>query len=123
MGHFRALRAWQEARRLVVLSSQAIDRLPPHERPALGDQWRRAAYSVALNLAEGSTRRSTKEFRRFVTIARGSLDEMDAIFAIVEGLNYLEPVRLTELGRVRDNCSRMVSGLLRKLDGMINASG
>jgi four helix bundle protein len=119
MGHFRALRAWQEARRLAVLSSHAIEKLPPHERPGLGDQWRRASYSVALNLAEGATRRSTKEFRRFVGIARGSLDELDAIFAIVEGLAYLEPERRTELQRVRDNCSRMVSGLLKKLDTMV----
>ena len=120
MGHFRALRAWQEARRLAVLSSHGIEKLPLHERPGLGDQWRRAAYSVALNLAEGATRRSLKEFRRFVSIARGSLDELDSIFEIVDGLAYLDAEQLTALKSARDNCSRMVSGLLRKLDAMID---
>jgi four helix bundle protein len=120
MGHFRALRAWQEARRLAVMSNEAIDKLPAHERFVLADQWRRAAYSVGLNLAEGAARRSAKDFRRYVATARGSLDELDAIFEMVEGLRYLDRERLGELRRVRDNCSRMVSGLLNKLDAMVN---
>jgi four helix bundle protein len=118
MGHFRALRAWQEARRLALLSGSAIAALPSYERSGLADQWRRAGYSVALNLAEGAARRSTKEFRRYVATARGSLDELEAIFNLVEGLGYLTPERLAELKRVRANCARMVWGLLRKLDAM-----
>ncbi|HEX9703797.1 MAG TPA: four helix bundle protein [Gemmatimonadales bacterium] len=119
MGHFRALRAWQEARRLAALSNAAIDQLPFRERFALADQWRRAVHSVALNLAEGAGRRSPKEFRRFASAARGSLDELDAIFELVESVGYLETAGLTELRRVRDNCSCMVSGLVRRLDGII----
>src|SRR5881628_587975 len=51
MGDFRRLRAWQEAVALAVRSRDAIAKLPSVERFALGDQWRRAAYSVALNIA------------------------------------------------------------------------
>lgn len=119
MGSFRALRAWQEAQRLATLSNDAINQLPAQERFALASQWRRAVYSVALNLAEGAGRRSPKEFRRFVAIARGSLDEIDAILELVEGIGYLTPARLGELRRSRDNCSRMVSGLGRTVDGMV----
>ena len=67
MGDFRKLRAWQEAVTLAVRSRDAITKLPSAERFALGDQWRRTAYSVALNIAEGASRRGPREFRRAVS--------------------------------------------------------
>ena|SRR2546425_8560625 len=77
MGHFKDLKAWQHARSLAVLSKAAIAQLPESEREGLADQWKGASYSVVLNIAEGASRRGTKEFRRFLDIARGSLHEID----------------------------------------------
>src|SRR6266699_1803517 len=99
VGDFRQLRAWQEAIRFVVLSRPAIRRLPPDERFSLATQWRRAAYSGALNLAEGAARSNRGNFRRHVDIARGSLDELESILELVKALG----------------CARMVAGLLRRL--------
>ena len=79
MGHFKDLKAWQHARALAVLSKAAIARLPESEKDGLADQWKRASYSVALNIAEGASRRGTNEFRRFLDIARASLHEIEAI--------------------------------------------
>src|SRR5207245_7713329 len=67
MGDYKNLRAWQLARDLAVLSKSVITRLPREERYALSDQWRRAVYSVALNIAEGASRRGVKDFRRTST--------------------------------------------------------
>src|SRR5512143_2657714 len=92
MGDFRQLRAWQEAVRLVVQSRDAIAHLPPVERFALADQWRRAAYSVALNLAEGASRKGPREFRRYLDIARGSLHEIEAILTLVKALGRARSV-------------------------------
>src|SRR5712691_3500836 len=89
MGDFRDLKAWQHARTLAVLSKTAIARLPIQERFALADQWRRASYSVVLNIAEGASRRGTKEFRRYLDIARSSLHEVEAIIELVVALGYL----------------------------------
>ncbi len=105
MGDFRKLRAWQEAVALAVRSRDAITKLPSSERFALADQWRRAAYSVALNIAEGASRRGPREFRRYLDIARGSLHEIEAILALAEALGYLTepdlaPVRLTPVSLV-----------------------
>ena len=69
---FRDLKAYQHAMRVAALSRPLIKRLPASEHD-LADQWRRASNSIALNLAEGVTRKGSKEFRRFADIARGSL--------------------------------------------------
>src|SRR5438552_11835368 len=115
MGDFRRLRAWQEAVALAVRSRDAIAKLPSVERFALGDQWRRAAYSVALNIAEGASRRGPREFRRYLDIARGSLHEIEAILALAELLEYLPSEDLSALGATRDSCARLVYGLLRRM--------
>src|SRR6266700_2327814 len=99
MGDFRKLRAWQEAVALAVRSRDAITKLPSAERFALADQWRRAAYSVALD------------------IARGSLHEIEAILALAEALGYLTEPDLAPVRLTRDNCGKMVYGLLRKMGG------
>ena len=117
MGDFRKLRAWQEAVALAVRSRDAITKLPSAERFALGDQWRRAAYSVALNIAEGASRRGPREFRRYLDIARGSLHEIEAILALAEALGYLTQAELAPVRVTRDNCGKMVHGLLRKMGG------
>lgn len=74
---FRDLKAYQHALRVAALSRPLIKRLPASEHD-LADQWRRASNSIALNLAEGITRKGSKEFRRFADMARGSLPVMNA---------------------------------------------
>lgn len=116
MGDYRRLRAWHEARDLVVLTRAAIRYLPPSERFALADQWRRAAYSVALNLAEGMSRRGPREFRRFVDTARASLHEVATILDLVGDLKYLSEEQLRPIRLKHLHCARLVYALLRKLD-------
>lgn len=62
---------------------------PDEEKYALTSQIRRAATSVHLNIAEGSARRTKREFYRFLTIALGSLVETDAAFTIAQRRNYI----------------------------------
>ncbi|HXF95892.1 MAG TPA: four helix bundle protein [Gemmatimonadales bacterium] len=120
MARFRALRAWQEARRLALLSDAAIAELPPRARFALSERWRRAACGAALNLAEGAGQATGGDLRRFVAAARGSLDELEAILDLAEGLGCLAGDRLEELRRARRNCARLVVGLLHKLDRAVS---
>src|SRR6266581_9479904 len=119
MGDFRKLRAWQEAVTLAVRSRDAITKLPSAERFALGDQWRRAAYSVALNIAEGASRRGPREFRRYLDIARGSLHEIETILDLVVALGYLSVDALKPAKEKRSECARTVFGLMRR---MVSAS-
>ena len=111
MGDFRRLVAWQEAKRLTLLSRDAILKLPPLETFALGAQWRRAAYSVPLNIAEGASQSSSRQFRRNLEIAKGSLDELQGVLE----LGYVSGAKLSELREVRTHCARLVTALIRTL--------
>jgi four helix bundle protein len=115
MGDYRKLRAWQLARDLVVHSHPLINRLPAAERYALADQWRRAAYGVVLNIAEGATRYGRREFRRYLDTARASLHELETILDLVAALEYLAPRDLAQVVAIRDECARTVYGLLRRM--------
>src|SRR2546429_3925794 len=89
VGDFRQLRAWQEAIRFVVLSRPAIRRLPPDERFSLAAQWRRAAYSVALNLAEGAAPPPLRHFPRLLGLAPGLTDKLITYFSVTKMLSLL----------------------------------
>src|SRR5437588_10852560 len=115
MGDFKQLRAWQEAKKLAVLSNAAIAKLPRDERYALGDQWRRAAYSVALNLAEGASRRGPTEFRRYLYIARSSLHELEAILELSIAQGILTEAESEPARQSRARCARMDCGVLCRI--------
>jgi len=114
MGHFKQLKAWQHAKTLAVLSKAAIGRLPAAERDGLADQWRRATYSVVLNIAEGASRRGTRDFRKHLGIARASLDEIEAIIDLAVALGYFRAEELAKIEAIRDEAAKTVYGLLRK---------
>jgi four helix bundle protein len=117
VGHFKQLKAWEHARAVAVLSKAAIARLPALEANALADQWRRASYSVALNIAEGASRRGSREFRKHLDIARASLHELEAIIELVVSLGYCRAEELAKLEATVDECAKTVFGLMRKFGG------
>ncbi len=76
-------------------------------------QIRRAALSVVLNIAEGSSRKSEVERKRFYEISRGSLIEIDAAFDIANELGYIENVDCKSLGELIGKTFKMLTGLLQ----------
>jgi four helix bundle protein len=71
---------------------------PADEKYALTSQIRRAALSVHLNIAEGCSRKSLTERKRFFEVSRGSVIEIDSAFDIAEDLNYCSKEKLVNLG-------------------------
>ena len=84
------LDVWQDAMRLVEFVYAATASFPADERFGLTAQIRRAAVNIPSNIAEGAARRSSPEYQRFVSIARGSLSEMSTQLQIARRLAYIE---------------------------------
>ncbi len=85
------LDVWQDAMALVETVYRLSRSFPAAERFGLTPQVRRCAVSVPSNIAEGAARRSTAEYLRFLSIARGSLSELATQMQIAVRLRYLEP--------------------------------
>jgi four helix bundle protein len=83
------LDAWKQAMNLVEGVYQLTRSFPKEEVYGLTAQVRRSAISIPSNLAEGSARRSTKEFANFLAIALGSLAELETQLLIAERLKYV----------------------------------
>ena len=108
---FETLKAWQEARKLVVSIYQLLDHFPKFEHYALCDQIRRAIVSVPSNLAEGSGRTSLREQIHFIEIAYGSLMEAYNQLLIASDLNYIDNQNLESLKPNIDSVAKLLNGL------------
>jgi four helix bundle protein len=112
LGNFeRLLLVWQKAKALAVQVYRATEQFPKAETYGLTSQIRRAAVSVASNIAEGQGRLTSGEFLHFLGQERGSLLELDTQLAIALDLNYLKSDRYELL----DHEVYQVLGLLNRL--------
>jgi four helix bundle protein len=90
---------------------EATDRFPRQEIYGLASQMQRAAVSVVSNIAEGAGRFSDREFKHFLSQARGSLFELETQILIAEERQYLTDTLTRDLLRRTEEISRMLSGL------------
>lgn len=110
MAKFTNLRVWQQARALLTLISQATADM--RAEGDLKSQMRRAAISVASNIAEGAER-SDREFCRFLTIAQGSNSEVEAQVTIAGDLGCIDPATVAKLLDHTDHIGRMIRKLIQ----------
>jgi four helix bundle protein len=80
---------YQTSQSLVLESYKVARNFPSHERFSMVQQLRRAALSVHLNLAEGCSRKSAAERKRFFEISRGSIIEIDSCLDLAAELEYV----------------------------------
>jgi len=88
---------------------------PDEERYGLTSQMRRAAVSVPSNIAEGQGRLALKEFIHFLSIARGSLKELETQLLIAADLPYGSSPKLDECLAIADDVGRLLIALIRSL--------
>lgn len=115
MGHYRKLKAWEHAQKLALEGSRAARRFPDYEQQVLADQLRRACYSVPLNVAEGATRKGSKEFRRYLDVAKASLAELETIVDLAHDLGYIDNPTHDRLTALATETGKTLYGLLRKV--------
>ena len=111
---YRDLIVWQKSMELATLAYHLSKLLPSNERFGLAVQLQRCAVSIPSNIAEGHERHSRGDFRRHVSIASGSLAELETQMEIAR-LAYLPAQLLGEPRELTVEVGRMLSTLLRRL--------
>jgi four helix bundle protein len=84
------LKVWQRSHQLALQIYRVTSGYPAHELYGITSQLRRAATSVPTNLAEGSKRRQTRDYARFINIAEASLAETEYLLILSQDLGYLQ---------------------------------
>lgn len=112
---WRDLLVWQKAHAAVLDVYHITKNFPADERFRLTDQLCRAAASVPTNIAEGKGRGSAAEFRQFLIIARGSIEETRYLLLLARDLGLLPPEAHTRLESNYTEISKMTNALLRAL--------
>ena len=114
-GGFRELVAWQKAMALADSVYRATQQFPPDERYGLTSQVRRAIVSVASNIAEGNGRETLPDYLRHLSIAHGSLSEVDTQLELASRFGYLDQQLYQSLREEVAETGRVLNGLRRGL--------
>ena len=114
LGHTK-LDAYTVTRQFVKECYLAVCQFPHEEKFNLTQQIKRAALSVHLNLAEGSSRKSDIERKRYYEIARGSIIEVDAALDVASDLGYCSLDSLKALGNALIKCFKYLSALINSI--------
>lgn len=112
---YQELEVWKKSIDLAEKIYETSRQFPQDEKFALTSQIRRAAVSVASNIAEGAERGGTREFLQFLGIASGSLAEVETQLILAARLKMMTPGILESLLARADEIGRMLSGLKRSL--------
>lgn len=110
------LEVWKRAIEFVTEIYKVTELFPKDEKFGIISQIRRSAISIPSNIAEGAARISKREFIQFLSIAQGSISELETQLIISSNLGYLRDEELHLLEEL-DEISRMVIGLMRHLKG------
>ena len=117
--HYGQLLVWQKAMDLTVFCYEITMPFPKEERFGLTSQIRRAAVSVPSNIAEGHCRFHTKEFLNHLSIARGSLGELETQLMVSQRVGFLSQENLTKVLAMTDEIGRMTAGLRNALEAKL----
>ncbi|HZW71450.1 MAG TPA: four helix bundle protein [Hanamia sp.] len=108
------LNVYQFSQELALECYRVTKKFPADERFAMTQQIRRAAISVHLNIAEGSSRKSLAERNRYFEISRGSVIEIDSAIGIAFKLEYVSLEEIGNLGESIIKTFKLLSGIIKR---------
>jgi four helix bundle protein len=118
---YRDLKVWQLGMELTKDVYLLTQKFPKTEAYGLSSQVQHAAVSVPANLAEGHAKESTKDFLRHISIAQGSLAEVETHLMLAESLNYVQHDQIVQVLNKCGEERRMLCGLRRRLRSNLNS--
>ncbi len=113
---YENLDAWKQATDLAIRIYEVTRTFPRDEIYGITSQVRRAAVSISSNIAEGAGRKSKRDFKQFIHMASGSLNEVESLLYICFRLNFIEPDLYKGLKEDIDKVGRLIGGLLKYLN-------
>ena len=115
MHNFRNLQIWKDAMDLAQEVYEVTETIPAKETYGIISQMTRAAVSIPSNIAEGSGR-SEKDFAHFLSIALGSLFELNTQIMLSERIGYIDNNQSLALQDKADKLQMMIAGFKRRLE-------
>lgn len=109
------LDVWKKSIDLVTAIYKVTELYPKSELYGLTSQIRRCAVSVPSNIAEGAARTSTKEFAQFLSIALGSIAELETQLIVSNNLNYIEKAQFEAMIEQIITIRKMIVGLKKSI--------
>lgn len=119
---YRDLRVWQDAMTLAEVCYRLTGGFPREEVFGLSAQIRRAAVSIAANIAEGHGRENTQSFIQYLRIAQGSLKEIETHLMLAERVNIAANSKTDVILVQCENLGKMVRSLIRALQTKVRKS-
>ncbi len=111
----KKLDAWKLSFEFVKDIYRITEDFPVNEKFGLTSQLRRASVSIPTNIAEGAGRKSKKEFINFLSIALGSVSEVDTLLLLARDLKFIKPEPTDELLIKLDVIGKLIYGLMKSL--------
>ena len=115
MRNFKKLEIWKKGIQLVKEIYKVSELLPKQEKFGLISQITRASVSVPSNIAEGASRNSEIEFKRFLEISIGSLFEVETQLILIQELKLVKSEKLKNVFSLIEEESKMISTLINKI--------
>lgn len=113
---YQQLLVWKNGIALVFFVYEITKKFPKEELFILVPQMRRAALSVPSNIAEGSLRKTNKDFAHFLHISMGSLVELETQGVVAHGLRYLNQADFDRLLKETEELKKMLYAFIKKLE-------
>ena len=112
---YKKIKAWQFADTVVIKIYTLTRSFPREELYGLCSQIRRAAISVASNIAEGAGRVHKKEYLNFLYIAKGSLAEVDYLCYFSNQIGYINQFEYSDTKQLLENTTKTLAGLIKSV--------
>ena len=112
---YEKLVVWQKSMDLVVLIYKVTKPFPREEQFALSSQMKRCSISIPSNIAEGSRRRTAKDFSHFLSISLGSASELDTQLKLSKKLGFIKEADYNEADALLHEILRMLNKLIEKV--------
>ncbi len=118
---YKNMEIFQLSYELAIDIHKMLDKFPEKEKGTIVSQMQRAATSIPLNIAEGSTKKSYREFLQFLTYAYGSAKELDVLLSMSKDLDYLSKKDYALLFSKLDKLMAKLFGFVKNRNPLVNS--